>query len=255
MNKLLSFQNTTDIEAPLILPCWFPFDDYWKRFWIIFGIEYYIMCLGMLIVPCWHSFIVSIMGYVIIHLKILNYQLSGIEESPVEESRHSELSRCVNCRDRLACYIRELSSLISSSLFLDFIIFSVLLCMLLFQASQVCGLLSYSQHTCSSYCCQNGDFNVQSFFKTFVNLFFCLQKIPNFKIIFLDIQAFLLRKKCCFWIFSLQWIKSKPFQNWYNVTKALNCKLKLCIIDTNIFKRFKKLQKAQLSTLIPYTHT
>ncbi|KAL7020154.1 hypothetical protein ACKWTF_011387 [Chironomus riparius] len=130
-------QNSTDIEAPLILPCWFPFDDYWKKFWIIFGIEYYIMNIGMLIVPCWHSFIVSMMGYVIINLKILNYKLSNMREIDIIKFRNVELIKCVDHRERLVCFIRELSSLISSSLFLDFIIFSLLLCMLLFQASQV----------------------------------------------------------------------------------------------------------------------
>lgn len=131
-------QNSTDIEAPLILPCWFPFEDYWKKFWIIFGIEYYIMNVGMLIVPCWHSFIVCMMGYVIINLKILNYKLSSMREVDDEKFRNFELIKCVDHRERLVCFIRELSSLISSSLFLDFIIFSLLLCMLLFQASQVC---------------------------------------------------------------------------------------------------------------------
>ncbi|XP_070501006.1 odorant receptor 56a-like [Chironomus tepperi] len=126
--------NSTDIEAPLILPCWFPFDDYWNKFWIIFGIEYYIMNVGMLIVPCWHSFIVSMMGYVIINLKILNFKLS---EMNLKNLPNIELIKCVEHRERLVCFIRELSSLISSSLFLDFIIFSLLLCMLLFQASQV----------------------------------------------------------------------------------------------------------------------
>lgn len=103
------------------------------------------MNIGMLIVPCWHSFIVSIMGYVIISLKILNYELSGIKEVFVEKFHNVELVKCVDHRDRLAAFIKELSSLISSSLFLDFIIFSLLLCMLLFQASQVCGkFTSYS---------------------------------------------------------------------------------------------------------------
>ena len=136
-------QNSTDIEAPLILPCWFPFNNYWNKFWIIFGIEYYIMNVGMLIVPCWHSFIVSMMGYVIINLKILNYKLSSMREFDNKKIRNVELIKCVDHREKLVCFISELSSLISSSLFLDFIIFSLLLCMLLFQASQVCMLVCW----------------------------------------------------------------------------------------------------------------
>jgi gustatory receptor len=96
------------------------------------------MNVGMLIVPCWHSFIVSMMGYVIINLKILNYKLSSMKEVDNIKFRNVELIKCVDHRERLVSFIRELSSLITSSLFLDFIIFSLLLCMLLFQASQVC---------------------------------------------------------------------------------------------------------------------
>jgi hypothetical protein len=130
-------QNATDVQPPLILPSWFPFDDLWRHYWITFICEYYIMNIGMLIVPCWHSFVVSIMLYVIINLKILNHELSGVREVFVPQFYNVQLVKCVNDRERLFEFVRELSSLISSSLFLDFIIFSLLLCMLLFQASLV----------------------------------------------------------------------------------------------------------------------
>jgi gustatory receptor len=127
------------VEAPLILPSWVPFNDLWENFWLIFFIQYYIMNIGMLIVPCWHAFIVSIMVYVIIELKILNHKLANMREVCIpEQNPNIQLVKCVNDRERLLCFVKELSSLISSSLFLDFIIFSILLCMLLFQASQVC---------------------------------------------------------------------------------------------------------------------
>lgn len=115
---------------PSILRSWFPFNDYCAHFWIIYAVQYYVMNVGMLIVPCWHAFIVSMMVFVITKLKILNQKLTEIEEE-------SQLVKCVDERVKLFTTVRELSSLISSSVFLDFLVFSVLLCALLFQATQV----------------------------------------------------------------------------------------------------------------------
>ena len=114
----------------LILRSWFPFDDYWRYFWVMYLVQYYIMNIGMLIVPCWHAFIVSIMVFVIAKLRILNNELSRM-------SSEAELVKCVKERENLHNFVQELSSLINSSVFLDFIVFSVLLCALLFQATQV----------------------------------------------------------------------------------------------------------------------
>lgn len=114
---------------PSILRSWFPFD----HSWIIYGIQFYVMNIGMLIVPCWHSFIVSFMVFGIMRLKILNHKLTKIEENP----DNCQLVTCLNEREKLLAFIEELSSLISSSLFLDFILFSSLLCALLFQATRV----------------------------------------------------------------------------------------------------------------------
>jgi gustatory receptor len=126
-------QAEDDTEAtPLIVRSWFPFEENQSNFWLSYFIQYFAMNIGMLIVPCWHSFIVSIMVYVIMKLKILNQHLSEINGS---SSR--ELVTCVNERQMLFDFVMELSSLISSSVFLDFIVFSVLLCALLFQATQV----------------------------------------------------------------------------------------------------------------------
>lgn len=126
----LYYQPDASSYPPSILRSWFPFDDYWNRFWVIYAIQYYIMNVGMLIVPCWHAFIVSIMVFVIVKLKILNHEVSGVDGD-------SQLVKCVNEREKLFGTVRELSSLISSSLLLDFFVFSILLCALLFQATQV----------------------------------------------------------------------------------------------------------------------
>ncbi|CRL07291.1 CLUMA_CG020270, isoform A [Clunio marinus] len=122
-----AFLHTSDKSPPLILRNWFPFNN----FWLSYFIQYYIMNIGMLIVPCWHSFIVSIMIFVITKLKILNKRLSGIDEE------YSHFVECVKKRSDIYIFVKELTSLISSSLFMDFIVFSILLCALLFQATQV----------------------------------------------------------------------------------------------------------------------
>lgn len=116
-------------SPPSILRSWFPFD----HSWIIYGVQFYVMTIGMLIVPCWHSFIVSFMVFAIMRLKIVNHKLTEIGEKP----ENCQLVTCLNEREKLVAFIVELSSLISSSLFLDFILFSSLLCALLFQATRV----------------------------------------------------------------------------------------------------------------------
>lgn len=118
--------------APMILQSWFPFSDRSKHFWVAFAVQYYVMNLGMLIVPCWHSFIVAIEIFVIAKLKVLSLDLSRLGVDA-----HAELARCVDERQKLSDFVKELSALVSGSLFLDFVVFSGLICALLFQASQV----------------------------------------------------------------------------------------------------------------------
>lgn len=121
-------------KPPPILPSWSPCSN----FWVIYATQYFVMNLGMLIVPCWHSFIVSLMVFVIIKLKVLSHKVSAIgAASNDERDTKAELVECINEREKLRNFVDELSSLISSSLFMDFIVFSALLCALLFQASQV----------------------------------------------------------------------------------------------------------------------
>ncbi|CAO1437670.1 unnamed protein product [Diamesa tonsa] len=124
---------------PVILRSWFPFEDQWKHFYWVYFIQYYIMSIGMLIVPCWHSFIVAIMIYAIVSLKCSNHSLQNMVETVVEDDkRHNEqLIECIESHKQIVAFVKELSSLISLGLFVDFIIFSILLCALLFQASQV----------------------------------------------------------------------------------------------------------------------
>lgn len=127
-----ALQAVRGIEKSLILKSWFPFDGQRDHFWFCYSVQYFVMNIGMLIVPCWHSFIVSIMIFVIMKLKVLNHKLSGLKEDD-----DKVLMACINERKKLFNFVQELVSLISSSIFLDFIVFSVLLCALLFQATRV----------------------------------------------------------------------------------------------------------------------
>lgn len=122
----------------LILHSWFPYSFDVTHYWKSYGFQYYIMNVGMLIVPSYHTFIVSIMVIVIAKLKILNHRLSKLKLCNDENSDpRDEFVKCVEDRMKIHSFIRELESLIKSSLFLDFVVFSVLICALLFQASQV----------------------------------------------------------------------------------------------------------------------
>lgn len=128
------FFTSNGSTPPPILPSWSPCSN----FWVIYAIQYFVMNLGMLIVPCWHAFIVSLMVFVIIKLRILNHKVSAIGATfKGEKDIEAELVEYINEREVLRNFVDELSSLISSSVFMDFIVFSVLLCALLFQASQV----------------------------------------------------------------------------------------------------------------------
>jgi hypothetical protein len=84
-------------------------------------------------VPCQHVFIVGIMIYIITALKILIHKLENLKEN----EGNVELVDCLKRQLHIKELAKELEDLMSHSLFLDFVIFSVLLCALLFQISKV----------------------------------------------------------------------------------------------------------------------
>uniref|UniRef100_A0A1B0DIE1 Uncharacterized protein n=1 Tax=Phlebotomus papatasi TaxID=29031 RepID=A0A1B0DIE1_PHLPP len=78
--KHISFQNTTQTSfPPVILRSWFPFDDQWEHFYTVYFVQFYNMWVGMIIVPCWHSFMVALMVFAILRLQILNHQFQHVE--------------------------------------------------------------------------------------------------------------------------------------------------------------------------------
>lgn len=71
-------------NPPTILRSWFPFDDNWNNFSIVYLTQFTAMWIGMIIVPCYHSFIVGFLIYGIVILKILNYKLENINVSHIK---------------------------------------------------------------------------------------------------------------------------------------------------------------------------
>ncbi|XP_058467529.1 odorant receptor 56a-like [Malaya genurostris] len=136
-------------HPPTILRSWYPSSNLVDHFAIVYGIQLYIMCVGQLIVPCWHVFVVSLMVFVRTVLMILNYKLSNLrlyeisvlrDDFPVWESKRCQLRKklliqCTQLQCDIYDFTRELENLIKGAVLMDFLIFSVLLCALLFEAS------------------------------------------------------------------------------------------------------------------------
>lgn len=125
----LSAENVTISQPPVILGSWFPFEDQWQNFGFVYSTQFYIMWLGMIIVPGQHVFIMGIMVYFIAVLKILSHRLEHLIGT-------KNLNDITVKHRRLQNLARELESLITNAMFLDFVVFSALLCALLFQISQ-----------------------------------------------------------------------------------------------------------------------
>nr|AIO10893.1 odorant receptor 125 [Culex quinquefasciatus] len=142
------------VEPPMILRSWYPGGHEEENFGAIYAVQLYIMYVGQLIVPCWRVFIVSLMVYVRAALTILNHKLRHLDgyvasgmrsgrlirelKDPEEErlnARRELIIECVQRQRKLHEYTGELESLIQGPVFVDFIVFSVLLCALLFEAS------------------------------------------------------------------------------------------------------------------------
>uniref|UniRef100_A0A182PDB2 Uncharacterized protein n=1 Tax=Anopheles epiroticus TaxID=199890 RepID=A0A182PDB2_9DIPT len=134
-----------------ILRSWYPTSDGKDgHFLEIYLIQLYIMYVGQLIVPSWHMFMVALMIYGRTECSVLNHRLcyldryhpdtgaTGTERHPLtvnNEERRSLIIDCIKRQARLVSFTRELEQLTRAAVFLDFVVFSVLLCALLFEAS------------------------------------------------------------------------------------------------------------------------
>jgi gustatory receptor len=74
---------------PHILRSWFPVDK-WTYFYVLYAVQFYIMWVGMVIVPCWHAFIVALMIFAVVLLMILKHRVANLEKYVSDERKISE---------------------------------------------------------------------------------------------------------------------------------------------------------------------
>ena len=82
--------STRIANEPHILRSWFPVADQWKYYYFKYSVQFYIMWVGMIIVPCWHSFIVALMIFAVILLMILNHKIENIDKYIKNERKRME---------------------------------------------------------------------------------------------------------------------------------------------------------------------
>ncbi|XP_062536956.1 odorant receptor 56a-like [Armigeres subalbatus] len=147
--KSMDLSNSTNsFDSPTILRSWYPTDNVLDSFAIIYCIQLYIMYVGQLIVPCWHVFMVSLMMYAKASLMSLNLKLTRLDHYEISEMqsgcqkkgcqhslRRQLIVECVQQQHQVYKFIGELEKLTRGAVFMDFVVFSVLLCALLFEAS------------------------------------------------------------------------------------------------------------------------
>ncbi|XP_049539252.1 odorant receptor 56a-like [Anopheles darlingi] len=133
-----------------ILRSWYPtYNGKANHFVEIYLIQLYIMYVGQLIVPTWHMFMVTLMIYGRAECSVLNHRLRNLSHyhAPVLASenrapdrvnnpeRRSLIIDCIQRQSALVAFTKELEQLTRAAVFLDFVVFSVLLCALLFETS------------------------------------------------------------------------------------------------------------------------
>ncbi|XP_052861053.1 odorant receptor 56a [Anopheles cruzii] len=153
VNVLREVMNTTQAQTypASILRSWYPSPA--DHFLAIYLIQLYAMLVGQLIVPSWHMFMVTLMVYGRTECSILAHKLryldryqaaaddrmNGPTNQPLatvnNSARRSMIIDCVKRQSRLVAFTKELEQLTRAAVFLDFVLFSVLLCALLFEAS------------------------------------------------------------------------------------------------------------------------
>uniref|UniRef100_A0A182KBL9 Odorant receptor n=1 Tax=Anopheles christyi TaxID=43041 RepID=A0A182KBL9_9DIPT len=136
-----------------ILRSWYPtVDGMGNHFLELYLIQLYIMYVGQLIVPSWHMFMVTLMIYGRTECSVLNHRLCFLDRyhhqnaepnvngnddtrSVNNGQRRTLIIDCIKRQASLVSFVRELEQLTRAAVFLDFVVFSILLCALLFEAS------------------------------------------------------------------------------------------------------------------------
>ncbi|XP_035898901.1 odorant receptor 56a-like [Anopheles stephensi] len=151
-NSTVSYSTSVLQQYPTpILRSWYPAaDGKANHFLEIYLIQLYIMYVGQLIVPSWHMFMVTLMIYGRTECSVLNHRLCFLDryhklgqntpkpsgpDSVDNTERRTLIIDCIKRQANLVAFTRELEQLTRAAVFLDFVVFSVLLCALLFEAS------------------------------------------------------------------------------------------------------------------------
>lgn len=123
----------------MILRSWLPIAPTWDNFPIFYALHFYVMWVGMLIVPCWHAFIAALMIYVILELKLIQHRVKNLKDYLPRNCKDDEvyefLVKCIEKQISVKAYVYRLLAVIKRSVFLDFVVYSALICALLYHAS------------------------------------------------------------------------------------------------------------------------
>lgn len=130
-------------ERPMIFSSWFPFDKYeYSNYLIAYAFHTFTGLIGAAYHAIWDMFIVSMMIHSIGQLKILQLNLDnvskcGLDENPIFSDRikHRKLVDCVNHHRYIREYTDDLNSIINPIMLFYFMICSVMLCCIGFQAT------------------------------------------------------------------------------------------------------------------------
>ncbi|TMW44128.1 hypothetical protein DOY81_010793 [Sarcophaga bullata] len=127
----------------------FPFGEVYDNFVVGYLGACYALFLGITTIPCWHTFVCCLMKYIVLKYGIMfkrleTYDISKLS-STIDQQKLSQLSPqelqywhtkmcafCVEEQIKLRWFTKELQMLIRIPVFLDFIIFSLLICFLFY---------------------------------------------------------------------------------------------------------------------------
>ncbi|KAL9915283.1 odorant receptor 56a [Glossina fuscipes] len=136
---------------PILLFQLFPFGEVYDNFLIGYLGACYALFLGITTIPCWHTFITCLMKYIVLKFQIINKRLKEMDISKLSPNFSLQLDMidnlnendlnywrlkmcefCVKEQTKIKWFANEIQALIRIPVFLDFIIFSVLICFLFY---------------------------------------------------------------------------------------------------------------------------
>ncbi|XP_016976774.1 odorant receptor 56a [Drosophila rhopaloa] len=145
-------------EQPILMFQLYPFGELIDNFVIRYFGAWYVLALGIGVIPLWHTFITCLMKYVNLKLQVLNKRVEEMDITrlnpylDIDRLSPSELTywrmqlfkEFIEEQIRIRKYVKELQQLICVPVMADFIIFSIPMCFLFFAlAVGVPGKMDY----------------------------------------------------------------------------------------------------------------